>query len=56
MILDLDENDLRVINAALFEFPYKLTAPLIYKINEQLKGYEPQTGTEQKPEQEVQVE
>lgn len=34
--LNLDLNQLRVIDAALLEMPYKIAAPVIKDINEQL--------------------
>ena len=35
--LELDDNDLTVLNMALGEAPYRLAAPLIAKINQQIK-------------------
>lgn len=38
MFLEFNENDLRIIDQALASQPYGLVAPLIAKINEQLKN------------------
>lgn len=35
--LNLNDKDLQIINDALIEMPFKIVAPLIGKINEQLK-------------------
>lgn len=32
----IDENDLQVLSAALIELPYKISAPLIDKLNRQI--------------------
>jgi hypothetical protein len=37
MIFDFDNEDLKIINAALIEAPYKYAAPLIAKINKQIQ-------------------
>lgn len=36
--ISLSVNELQVIDAALAEMPYRLAAPVINKINEQLKN------------------
>ncbi len=34
--LVLDENDMRALNLALGEIPYRIAAPLVVKINQQI--------------------
>lgn len=47
--LNFDEKDLAIINQALNDAPYKYAAPLIDKINKQIKDQEDsQTNTESK--------
>ena len=44
--LTLNDNDMAVLNTILGEMPYKLAAPLVKKINEQIEAQKkPQEGT-----------
>lgn len=40
MLFDLNENDLKVIAAALNEIPFKHAAPVMNKLSEQAKAQE----------------
>ena len=39
MKIELDEQQLQVLSAALVELPYRMSAPLISHINQQIKEY-----------------